>query len=257
MITHRDIKDTNTLVHGRIPEIHKIHVKLSDFGLAAEETASMRSYCGTRPYLAPEVRRGGKYTNKVDIWSLAVMTLEISYGLPESSGRSRPRRPKLTDYLSHFSETPLVDFIEFMLEHRPQRRPDAQKALGHDIFSQSLCPWTAPRLRATLPGEWRTAAGAGGASDYHTSVCRPEQLVHPSSSPASSLVGGVFSNVNRDPTTTDETHTPWPFPLSRKVAPSIEGNQPPIFGDTKHCIEVSVNLGARRRRKPSVEFIIR
>ncbi|QSS54017.1 mitogen-activated protein kinase [Histoplasma capsulatum var. duboisii H88] len=77
-ITHRDIKPENIVVRGR-KEL--FHIKLADFGLSKIGN-SMRSKLGTQFYDAPEVygrmRNGGRYDNKVDVWSFGVVVLEVS-----------------------------------------------------------------------------------------------------------------------------------------------------------------------------------
>lgn len=42
----------------------------------------MKTFCGTDPYVAPEIWKRSTYTSAVDIWSLAVIVLEYGYGLP-------------------------------------------------------------------------------------------------------------------------------------------------------------------------------
>jgi serine/threonine protein kinase len=84
---HRDIKPSNILVSYRDPhgDASLLYIKLSDFGLAKE--GSVKSKCGTELYMAPETlktRTPGYYSPAVDIWSLGVIVLECSHGLPSS-----------------------------------------------------------------------------------------------------------------------------------------------------------------------------
>lgn len=76
-ITHRDIKPQNILMKRRGKEFH---IKLADFGLSNDVT-SLKTWCGTGVYVAPEIwkirARPTAYTNKVDIWSLGVVMLEV------------------------------------------------------------------------------------------------------------------------------------------------------------------------------------
>jgi len=39
-----------------------------------------RTYCGTLDYVSPEMKDEGKYTSKVDLWSLGVLTFELLTG---------------------------------------------------------------------------------------------------------------------------------------------------------------------------------
>lgn len=78
-VIHRDIKPENILVglHGEI--------KISDFGWSVHAPENRRStMCGTLDYLPPEMIKPGSrdntYTEKVDLWSLGVLTYEFLVG---------------------------------------------------------------------------------------------------------------------------------------------------------------------------------
>lgn len=78
-VIHRDIKPENILVgiHGEI--------KISDFGWSVHAPNSRRqTMCGTLDYLPPEMLRPGSqdnyYNEKVDLWSLGVLTYEFLVG---------------------------------------------------------------------------------------------------------------------------------------------------------------------------------
>jgi serine/threonine protein kinase len=69
-IVHRDIKMDNILLaEGFTP-------KITDFGLSKREEM-MQTYCGTPLCMAPEVFCEQVYTNKCDVWSLAVIWYEL------------------------------------------------------------------------------------------------------------------------------------------------------------------------------------
>lgn len=78
-VIHRDIKPENILVgiHGEI--------KISDFGWSVHAPNNRRqTMCGTLDYLPPEMLKGGSkenyYSEKVDLWSLGVLTYEFLVG---------------------------------------------------------------------------------------------------------------------------------------------------------------------------------
>lgn len=77
-IIHRDIKPENILVG-----IHD-EIKISDFGWSVHAPNKRRAtLCGTLDYLPPEMIKSGSnntYDEKVDLWSLGVLTYEFLCG---------------------------------------------------------------------------------------------------------------------------------------------------------------------------------
>ena len=50
-------------------------LKLSDFGWSTYSPYAQRqTFCGTAAYVAPQIIKGDLYDEKVDIWSLGVLT---------------------------------------------------------------------------------------------------------------------------------------------------------------------------------------
>uniref|UniRef100_A0A8C2J7L6 non-specific serine/threonine protein kinase n=1 Tax=Cyprinus carpio TaxID=7962 RepID=A0A8C2J7L6_CYPCA len=61
------------------------HIKITDFGLCKEgitDTATMKTFCGTPEYLAPEVLEDNDYGRAVDWWGLGVVMYEMCGRLP-------------------------------------------------------------------------------------------------------------------------------------------------------------------------------
>ncbi|KAK7543015.1 kinase-like domain-containing protein [Phyllosticta citricarpa] len=78
-VMHRDIKPENILVG-----IHD-EIKISDFGWSVHAPNNRRNtMCGTLDYLPPEMIKPGSsenyYDEKVDLWSLGVLTYEFLVG---------------------------------------------------------------------------------------------------------------------------------------------------------------------------------
>lgn len=133
-ITHRDIKPANVMVASR----HPIYLKLTDFGLAST-SHHLKTNCGTARYCAPEIRARETYTNKVDIWSLGIIALEYSYGLPRYSRKRRDEWPAmLQDFLASHGNSPTVPFLSGLLQEDPDHRFSARQGLGHIFFSSSF-----------------------------------------------------------------------------------------------------------------------
>ncbi|OAA34235.1 Protein kinase-like domain protein [Metarhizium rileyi] len=75
-ITHRDVKPDNALVEMGEDEFI---VKLADFGTSKHSvTGKMDTFTRTEIYMAPELfEKPRHYTNKVDIWALGLIGMEL------------------------------------------------------------------------------------------------------------------------------------------------------------------------------------
>ncbi|CAO3696459.1 unnamed protein product [Umbelopsis ramanniana] len=73
---HRDIKCENLLVS------KTGQVKLADFGLATPLNVINSARLGTAKWMAPEVIREFEYSEKVDVWSMAITIIEMMDRVP-------------------------------------------------------------------------------------------------------------------------------------------------------------------------------
>ena len=138
-IIHRDIKSDNILIN------EKGEVKISDFGFCAlikEDQGKRNTMVGTPYWMAPEVVNRQNYDQKIDIWSLGIMIIEMVDGEPPYMNET----PLRALYLIAKNGTP--DFKtkdglcevgkEFMykcLTYNPQDRPNAEELLSHRFIT--------------------------------------------------------------------------------------------------------------------------
>ena len=87
-LVHRDLKPENIFLVG---EGHRVVAKVLDFGIAKplsvatsidRRLTNARMLLGTLEYMSPEQRRGDAPTQAWDVWSLAVVALEMLSGSP-------------------------------------------------------------------------------------------------------------------------------------------------------------------------------
>ncbi|CAL5188361.1 unnamed protein product [Lathyrus oleraceus] len=110
-IIHRDIKSSNILLDG------KLDARVSDFGLAKlledEESHITTIVAGTFGYLAPEYMQSGRATEKTDVYSFGVLTLEVLSG----------KRPTDASFIEKGLN--IVGWLNFLItENRPREIVD-------------------------------------------------------------------------------------------------------------------------------------
>jgi len=76
-VVHRDLKLENTLID------ENLNIVVADFGFATfKKVDELKSYKGTKTYMAPEIKEGKIYDGKAaDIFSLGIILFVIVKGL--------------------------------------------------------------------------------------------------------------------------------------------------------------------------------
>jgi len=141
---HRDIKSDNLLLGD------DGSVKLADFGYAAQltqEKSKRNTIVGTPYWMAPELIRGQNYDQKVDLWSLGIMCMEMAEGEPPYMEFPPLRAlflittkgiPDLKDQNKWSPE--FKDFVKKCLDKEPDSRPDASDLLKHPFLRRCCHP---------------------------------------------------------------------------------------------------------------------
>jgi len=160
-IIHRDIKSANILL------TEKGEVKLGDFGVSEYLNSALFSggIVGTPLFMAPEGIKENLYTEKFDIWSLGITTIEMADGQPPYNEMNPIRAMYMIPYREPptFSEQKSYSnecrqFLKRCLQKDPKQRPTAKDLLSDPFIAKSKGPEALKDLIAELVKERKKRA---------------------------------------------------------------------------------------------------
>lgn len=191
-IVHRDIKPDNILVKSRKPHIH---VCLADFGISTAKSM-LQTHCGTRLYMAPEISGFRSYTNSVDIWSLAVVILDLHISLPTKECALRRLwswHDEIVLYTNERARASPGDLLLYllvqMLRLDPSRRISSQECSRQLVLTEASLRQASPgsqsgrfkraiteNIESESESEPSSEVGEGAASKDHSGVSKRRRV---------------------------------------------------------------------------------
>jgi len=172
-IAHRDLKPENMLMTTKGADAE---CKITDFGLSKffdQQSAVMKTPCGTPGYIAPEVLLMKGYDKQCDVWSLGVIVYILLCGFPpfyaDNDAQLYEKIKKgqyefLRPYWDPISDV-AKDLIRKMLTVDPAKRITCAEALQHPWLKDEAAKYTAEistiqQLKETAHRKLKAGVGA-------------------------------------------------------------------------------------------------
>ena len=141
-IVHRDIKLENILIKYKDEEKRKFIVKLTDYGISKQVTATKicKTHAGTGSTMAPEVMEGKEnYTNKCDLWSIGIIIYQLAFNdFPYIGNTEVAILNKITQLgqtrFKSTSDENLNKLIRQLLVYNADQRIDWEDYFNHPFF---------------------------------------------------------------------------------------------------------------------------
>ncbi|CAG8651095.1 9647_t:CDS:2, partial [Scutellospora calospora] len=180
-IAHRDLKPENILMSSAA----NLEVKISDFGLSkllGPEHSLMKTLCGTRLYVAPEViarTPNRSYGRAVDMWSLGVILYVCLCGnLPFADELGPPNlldQIRLGKYRFHSPVWNNIsynakDLIRGLLTVNVKDRLTVSQALTHPFMQELPLPKSVSNAPILLRGNDSTSLIKNGQTSFSQKI---------------------------------------------------------------------------------------
>ena len=150
-ILHLDLKPANIL----LTDLHSLHIKVSDFGLARAANSDSRAIVGTRRFMAPEMMKKQEVNEKADVYSFGILLWQIyARKKPFSSYKTLKTAQEKNDFAEAVwggyrppISMNMPPFLAYMMTQcwatEPEDRPDFQQVIQwldqvllHDLFQE-------------------------------------------------------------------------------------------------------------------------